>query len=187
MKTWLIALALAAPSLAHADDCLDRAMAHVASREIVAFCESCGDRAPGIPMIANGNVIDPAHTYVRIAADRFANVALLVGCPIEPGTSPSLDVSDETSDGVLITASNKSVALAATTTLTPAAPPPVPPPPPASISTTHYYTTTIDRMPPLAVWLGAGGLGFGLGIGVTIRALVLRRRRAMEPRAAKLA
>jgi hypothetical protein len=185
MKTCLIALALTAPTLAHADVCTDRAVAHVAGREIVAFCQSCGDAAPGIPMIANGNAIDPAHTYVRIADNRFANVALLVGCPVDAGTAPSLDVSDETRDGVLITASDKPVTLAATTRLTPAVAP-SPPPAPTVTSSTHYYTTTIDRVPPFAVWAAAGGLGFGLGVAATLGVLALRRRRAMEPRAARL-
>jgi hypothetical protein len=184
MKTWLIALALAAPTLAHADVCTDRAAAHVAGREIVAFCQSCGDAAPGIPMIADGNAIDPAHTYVRVAADRYANVALLVGCPVEPGVSPSLAIGDETRDGVLITASDEPVALAATTVMTPAAPTPAPP---TMSSSTHYYTTTIDRVPPVVVWVGAGGLGFGLGVAATLGVLALRRRRAMEPRATRLA
>ena len=158
---------------------LENAAAHAVGREIVTFCAPCGDAAPGIPTTATGAAFDPTQTYVRVAADRFANLAVLHGCPVDAGVAPSLAVEPATDDGVLITPSTVVVTLEAQTVLTPATAGTVP----TTTTTNHYHTTVRTSLDGSGLAVGAG---FGLGVVATLAILALRRRTAMEPRATRL-
>jgi len=145
----LTAVITAAPAgLAHADQCQwldDPAIATRAARElerqpdVVAFCEPCGDLAPGAPspartvmiqpqrdhavsLTVNGDSVDLAYLYVKTSEHQYRNLAALAGCPTR-GVSPSLRVDAATADGVLIHADRSLIAESATTA------PPAPPPP----------------------------------------------------------
>ncbi|HET9987950.1 MAG TPA: hypothetical protein VFQ65_05510 [Kofleriaceae bacterium] len=186
-----LVVAALVPAVAHADQCelvsdqvatraLDVLAAHP---NVIAYCEPCGDRAPGEPhrvdhlakqrdtdgyysVTLDKREIDLAYTYVQTAPSSYENVAALAGCPTS-GVSPSLAVADASDHGVLITAS------------------PVPhvaaPPPPAP-TTTITYVVSENRLNWLAV-LAACAVSTGLWALTTI--LLLRRRRtlAMRPRA----
>src|SRR3990167_3966982 len=175
MKTWPLSLAAAASCLllatqsAHADQCAWNDEAHAAKAEailakhpkVIAYCEPCGDKAPGEPAIAravtvttpqdayrevsiNGQPVDLAYTFVQVSSTKYKNLAKMVGCPAS-GVSSSLKVADETPTGVLIT---------------PTEPPPPPPAQPAKpteplvppmviaapVPTPHisYYNTTVE-------------------------------------------
>lgn len=209
---WLIPISLAAlGGTARADQCawVDK---HVAERahelvaqapNVIAFCEPCGDQAPGAPVAVtsyaigepdsgfgelsiNGASVDLAYTYVQTSPTEYTNLALLAGCPAT-GVSPSLEVAAETQHGVLVTASDKPVApVAAVAPVVPVAPvvrdAPVPlvQLPPVYVQTTTRYDFAWS-----VVALGAGG-GAALGSLVTLLALASRRRHAMRPRANEL-
>jgi len=207
MKSWMIALSLTlAAGSARADQCewidagaAQKAQAILAKQPMtIAFCEPCGDKAPGMPVQAksvtigspqgeykevqiNGKAVDLAYTYVKTSATKYQNLAKLAGCSAE-GVSPSLTVADETKHGVLITASD-------------AAPPPPPAPVIATVpvvlpvpqprETQTIYVYSMERMPWLVSVL-AGVAGFVIGAGFLLGALALRRRRSMRPRAMDL-
>ncbi|MEO7735196.1 MAG: hypothetical protein ABIY55_29850, partial [Kofleriaceae bacterium] len=136
MKAAIIAvIAVAAPAgLARADQCQwldDPAIATRAQRElarhpdVIAFCEPCGDLAPGAPdtarsavvqplrdhavsLVINGDSVDLAYLYVKTSEHQYRNLAALAGCPTR-GVSPSLRVDAATADGVLIRVDHASV------------------------------------------------------------------------------
>jgi hypothetical protein len=208
---WQIGISLVAVGVlggtARADQCqwVDEAAAAKAqailasSPKIIAFCEPCGDTVPGIPEVAsrvevvtpeagyrelylNGSKrgIDLAYTYVQTSQRQYSNLAALAGCEASD-VSPTLEVSEETESGVLITASDRPVAKvrAATPTLTPtqAAAPPSP--------AVYVYSTTVHEMPWLAIALAVGG-GAVSGAMLMLWLVATRRRRAMRPRAVEL-
>lgn len=202
-----VALALVAVPLlaspARADQCawIDHAVAHRAAAilatqpKVIAFCEPCGEQAPGVPRVAstaalrspepgyqevhiNGVPVDLAYTFVQTSPERYQNLAALAGCPAD-GVSPSLTVTDETPTGVLIVADDPP----ATPPPTIAAPaPPLPAPPP----TVYVFSSTITHEVswPALLLGGAGGVAAGtLGLFMVG---ALRRRRTLRPRAAEL-
>lgn len=207
MKTWLlipISLSVLAGT-ARADQCawIDEAATRKAhailtsSPTYIEYCEPCGDKAPGMPQRAtsvdvnvvgddyrevsiDGKAIDLAYVFVRTDDAHYRNLAGLAGCPAT-GVSASLDIADETPNGVLITAGNDP--LDGT------------PPPPAVVASpvaplatppqVFVYTTTTHEVAWLPIVLGAAG-GFITGSAFTLVLLGLRRRRAMRPRATDL-
>ena len=215
MKTWTLSLAAAAGTLllastSHADQCAwitdaqaAKAAAILAKHpKVIAFCEPCGDKAPGEPAVAssadvttpeagyrevtiNGSPVDLAYTYVQTSPTRYANLAKLAKCPAT-GVSPFLTVKDETPSGQLITGNQSAW---------PPDPPPlqVPvkepapseaaPPPPPSVS---YYHTTVEASIPWSIVALAAAAGFMSGATFTLGAVALRRRRSMKPRATDL-
>lgn len=201
MKALLVAAVLLAPAAAHADQCqlldddvADRVRTIMAKPMRVAeLCEPCGEKVPDLPflprtveigseLVIDGKARDLAYTYVKTASDKFENLALLAGCPVDD-VSPSLRVDAETANGELISAGTEPVLRIADPEPEPvmAVLPPPPPPPP-----TYYSTTIIYSVPWIAIASVAGGAGFLLGIVGTLTALGLRRRRAMTPRATDL-
>lgn len=219
MKTWTLSLAAAASSLllsaqsARADQCAWNDEAHAAKAEailakhpkVIAYCEPCGDKAPGEPVIArevsvatpqdayrevsiNGQAVDLAYTFVQVSSTKYKNLAKMVGCPAS-GVSSSLKVADETPTGVLITPTE------------PPPPPPEPPtqieplvppmviaapPPPAPPPNVSYYNTTVEANVSWFVVALAGCAGFLSGAAMTFAGMTIRRRRAMRPRASDL-
>ncbi len=217
MKTWTLSLAAAASCLllsaqsAHADQCAWNDEAHAAKAEailakhpkVIAYCEPCGDKAPGEPAIArdvtvttpqgayrevsiNGQPVDLAYTFVQVSSTKYKNLAKMVGCPAS-GVSSSLKVADETPTGVLIT---------------PTEPPPPPPEqparpieplvppmviaapaPPAPAPNVSYYNTTVEANVSWFVVALAGCAGFLSGATLMFAGMTVRRRRAMRPRA----
>lgn len=196
MKTWIISTALLVPALAHADDqrhraswqdkidfCNDMATEVAAGREVVEYCEECGDKAPGLPYVLTAGVRDALHTYVRTAPNRFENLALLSeGCPVN-ASPPTLTQEVATPDGVLITPSD--VPVTRPLERAPAADIEPAPPEPTQQPAIHYSTTIIYAMPWfMALAVACAGLLVG---GVfTVMLVGMRRRRPMEPRASKL-
>lgn len=213
MKIWIVPVSLALlGGTARADQCewVAPAVAQKARAllekhpKTIAFCEPCGDKAPGEPAVAqavdvrvpeqgleevyiNGSGVDLAYTYVKADDGHYRNLALLAGCPASD-VSPTLAIDAETPNGVLITADDH--ALPPPPPVTPVmpaveiAPVPPPPPPPPPASQVFVYTTT-HEVPwlALAVAAGAGALGGSL---MTLLVLGVRRRRDMRPRAADL-
>lgn len=211
---WLIPISLAAlGGTAHADQCqwVDKAVAAKAaailesSPKIIAFCEPCGDKVPGIPevvervetvtpdagyreLFVNRRGVDLAYTYVQTSDVQYANLAALAGCDAH-GVSPTLAVQAETPGGVLIVADTAPVPEPAAAIAPPA--PVAAPPAPATRSdgplvTVHVHSqTTTSTVPWLAFALVAGG-GALAGAMLALSLLVARRRRAMRPRAAEL-
>jgi hypothetical protein len=194
MKTWMLSLALViAPAVAHADQCewidpdvAERAQQLLAAHpKVIAFCEPCGDKAPGIPAVAesvelgdhdirlDGRAIDLAYTFVQTSPTRYENLALLSGCEAHD-VSPALKVADETANGVLIVA-DAEPAPAATPTVPQAAPPHV------FVFSTH----TRETLPWLTIAL-AGVASFTMSLAGILVFARARRRRAMKPRATNL-
>jgi hypothetical protein len=208
MKTWLIPISLAVlGSTARADQCewLDDATAQKAKDVLVkspkhlAFCEPCGDQAPGVPqratsveitaaegdhamVVVDGAPIDLAYVFVRTDDHHYRNLAALAGCPTT-GVSPSLSIEAETPSGVMIRAG--------TDVLPPAPPPPPPPvvavapPAPAPAPQVYVYTSTTREIAWLPILLATAG-GFLSGVSTTLVVIAMRRRRAMRPRAVEL-
>jgi len=205
MKTVLITAAvLLAPAAAHADQCqlLDDAVAErvravmAKPMRVAELCEPCGEKVPGLPflprsvdiigseLVLDGTPRDLAYTYVKTAANKFENLAMLVGCPVED-VSPSLRVDAETPNGELIRADTTPVRRLAEPDV--AVPLALPPPPPLPEAPPTYYSTTIVyAVPWVAIAAVAGGAGFLLGVIAALIAVGLRRRRAMTPRAAAM-
>jgi hypothetical protein len=203
---WLIPISLAIlGGTARADQCqwLDETAAETArailtrSPAYIEYCEPCGAKAPGAPEVAktvevrgagdgyrevsvNGTAIDLAYVFVKTDAARYRNLAGLAGCPAT-GVSPSLDIADETPNGVLITAGNDPLPAPLPTPAV-ALPPPAPVVAPPQVL---VYTTTARKVAWLPLALVAAG-GFVTGSAFTVLLLGLRRRRAMQPRAADL-
>jgi len=129
MPILLVLAAMLAARSARADQCQWLADPEIATRaahelashpEIVAFCEPCGDAAPGAPRKAtnvavqqlgdhatsitiDGDSVDLAYTYVKTSERQYRNLAALAGCATS-GVSPSLRVDAATAAGVLIRA-----------------------------------------------------------------------------------
>jgi hypothetical protein len=217
MKTWTLSLAAAGSLLlttqmARADQCAWNDATHAAKAEailakhpkVIAYCEPCGDKAPGDPVIArevsvatpqgdyrevsiNGQAVDLAYTFVQVSATKYKNLAKMVGCPAS-GVSSSLKVADETPTGVLITPTEQPTPPVEplpkpVEPLIPqmviAAPPPPPPP-----STVSYYTnTTVEANVGWFTVALAGCAGFLSGVAMTFGAMTIRRRRSLRPRA----
>ena len=211
MKTLTISIVLAvAGGTAYADQCewvepgvAAKAQQALANQpKVIAFCEPCGDKAPGVPEVAsnvslatpgagykevwiNGLGRDLAYTFVQTSPAHYQNLAKLAGCEAT-GVSPSLTVGDESRDGVLITASTT----------------PVPTPPHAVETPVIRSLSVIEPTPapPLQIvvvqiqqqlpWLAivlAGVSGFAASLaGVIAFAAARRRKRAMHPRAMNL-
>jgi hypothetical protein len=220
MKTWTLSLAAAGSLLlttqmARADQCAWNDATHAAKAEailakhpkVIAYCEPCGDKAPGDPVIArevsvatpqgdyrevsiNGQAVDLAYTFVQVSATKYKNLAKMVGCPAS-GVSSSLKVADETPTGVLITPSEQPnpppepAIEPLPQPVPPLIPPmviaaPTPPPPPSNVS---YYNTTVEANVGWFTVVLAGCAGFLSGVGLTFAGMTIRRRRAMRPRA----
>src|SRR5580698_8307823 len=113
---FVLAVVLAGSGVARADQCqlVDSGTAVRALQllhdhpNVLAYCEPCGDRAPGEPLRANHvatdrdrsgsyqvvidrREVDLAYTYVQTGPDRFENLAHLAGCPAS-GVSPTLAI-----------------------------------------------------------------------------------------------
>jgi hypothetical protein len=206
----IAAVAVLAPAgLAHADQCQwldDPAIATRAARElaghpeIIAFCEPCGDLAPGAPhtarsvvtqplrdravsLVVDGDSVDLAYLYVKTSAHQYRNLAALAGCPTRD-VSPSLRVEAATADGVLIHADHAAMA--------PSAPPVIAAPPPAVSATPRAVTappTTIvivaSAPPSLALLILGGGATLAI-LGSLALWLAARRRPRHVPRATRL-
>lgn len=152
------------------------------NREVVAFCELCGDTVPDPPyavhtvaevpkpdaraIAVNGEEIDLAYTYIRTSEHEYRNLAVLAGCDAS-GMSTTLRVDRETPSSVMIT---------------PAASSRVP-----EVAHVHAESTFVITWaePVSAIWL----FGFGALLAALAGLLVhrTRRRRAEHtPRAAQL-
>jgi hypothetical protein len=210
MKILTVSIVLAMAGTAYADQCewIDAKVAAKAKLlveghpKVIAFCELCGDKAPGLPEAAtrveigtpnpgykdvriNGTPVDLAYTYVQTSPGTYKNLALLSGCEAT-GVSPSLKVADETPNGVLITPDDLPTT------------PPTPPPQAAqpmvlTLPTVTQATTpqivVVETRPafPWAMIALAGITGFGATLfGVLTIAALRRKRRAMRPRATEL-
>lgn len=198
MKPALLVATLAlGASAAHAEPCrqLDDATAERVARtlagplEVIVFCEPCGDAVPGVPqrasadslrvhgdgaeLLVDGAPVDVAHVYVKTDARTFHNLAALVGCPAA-GVSPTLAITAETADGVLIRASNH--------------PPPTPPLAADAPAAPTVLVLPVRLDTPLPWWLLAStGLGgASLGALAALAAVARRRRRPLRPRALEL-
>jgi hypothetical protein len=207
MKSWAIALALVVSSrVAHADPCQavsDEVASDAATeinehREIVRFCEPCGDKAPGVPekhvvattrreergwseVVVNGKPIDLAYTFVRTNDRTYDNLAALVSCDA-PGVSRTLRIEDATPDGVLIVADPAGIS----------APSESAPAPAAVVKETPIVTLPpqliVVQSEAASLWPGvlAGGGGASAVWAAWALMATRRRRRAMRPRAAEL-
>jgi hypothetical protein len=207
---WLVSVSIVAvttfSNTAHADQCAwidadvaSRAQAILAkSPKVIAFCEPCGDKVPGVPVAAkhvdvrepsagfrevvvDGNGIDLAYTFVQTSASEYANLASLAGCPAT-GVSPTLSIAPETTSGVLIVADTRPVVAPTPAIVEPAAMEPAVIAPPPQI---HVYRTTRYEVAwPMLLVAAAGGFAFGSLS--TLLFVATRRRRAMRPRATDL-
>jgi hypothetical protein len=218
MKSWMMGVALSgsllAAGTARADQCqwIDAAAAKKAEAllakqpKVIAFCEPCGDNAPGIPEVAraievtspqagykeiqvNGKGIDLAYTFVQTSRSHYHNLAKLAGCEAD-GVSSSLAIADETPNGVLITADEHRLPdpppppVIDPIPVVVSVPTPAPPAPAPQAPSVIVYATT-PAIPWLAIAL-TGLCGFGAGAFALLTVATLRRRRAMRPRATNL-
>ena len=141
---------------------------------VVEYCERCGDKAPGMPHVAEGRPADLASTYVKTSDVRYQNLALLANCVAEPVDVPSLKVLDETPTGVLIVPDTAQVDTVIAESPPLAAPVVTPPP---HVMVFHEETTT-------PWWWAIAAVGGGTVVnGGAVLWLVTRRRRLHEPRA----
>jgi hypothetical protein len=186
---FVLAVVLAGSGVARADQCqlVDSGTAVRALQllhdhpNVLAYCEPCGDHAPGVPTRANHvatdrdrsgayqvvidrREVDLAYTFVQTGPERFENLAHLTGCPAS-GVSATLAVhapEPQVDDAIVIS-----------------------PPPRAAEPPRTTYVITEHRSVSFAALLGtclatSAACTFGLF-------LVLRRRRlAMRPRAIAL-
>ena len=184
-------------------DVARRAVRELAAHpEIIAFCEPCGDVAPGAPhpvsrvtlehpfhgttsIALDGESVDLAYIYVRTSARRdaeaserqYRNLAALAGCETS-GVSPSLRVIAATPTGVLISADRPARATLAEPSA--AAPPPVEPPS-ASPLPPVVAAPAVRRAPSSSAWLVVIAM-----LGAVVCWLVARRRPVHVPRATRL-
>jgi hypothetical protein len=191
---------------AYADQCAwidadvaSRAQAILAkSPKLIAFCEPCGDKVPGVPIAAtrvdvrepsagfhevvvDDSGIDLAYTFVQTSQTEYGNLAKLAGCPAT-GVSPTLSIAPETRSGVLIVADTRPVVAPEPAIVEPAAMEPAAVAPPPQI---HVYRTTRYEVAwPMLLVAAAGGFAFGSL--ATLLIVATRRRRAMRPRASEL-
>lgn len=92
-------LILIAAAASVCDAAVDRLLA--THPTVIEYCEPCGDKAPGLPHIADARPADLESMYVKTSDVRYENLAVLAGCVTDVPV-PSLKVLDETSTGVLI-------------------------------------------------------------------------------------
>lgn len=134
---------------------------------VIEYCERCGDKAPGLPHVADARPIDLESTFVKTSDVRYENLALLAGCATDVPV-PSLEVLDETSTGVLIVPDTASVIE------------------PAELPTMHAQAVAAIVL-PTSMWpfvlAGAGGGG---GAVCVIAGLALYRRRKQPGKLGKL-
>ena len=213
MKTLTITIVLAMAGTAYADQCEwnDAKIAAKAKKlveahpKVIAFCEPCGEKAPGIPEAVtsveigtpnpgykdvriNGKPVDLAYTFIQTSPGTYRNLAMMAGCAASD-VSPSLKVADETPNGILITPAEEpsppppqvvEPPRPLVLTLPTAAPPPAAPPP---------QIVVVETRPafPWAMIALAGITGFGATLFSVLTIATLRRhRRGMRPRAADL-
>ncbi len=197
------AICAATTGVARADQCAwigDKSIAERAATMLrehptyVELCEPCGDKAPGEPAIAHrvevqpspdpgsevaidGRAIDLAYIYVQISDREYDNLAALAGC-MTSDVSPTLVVDQATANGVLIHASTMPVSQPP--------PPPAMPATPAGLPGPQVIYVVNERGERDAVWPIAVATGCATTLACLAFALLRRRRRAFEPRAAKL-
>ena len=201
MRSWTLPLLLAVaalPSLAHADQCqliddevANRALVALKGHpKVIQFCEPCGDKAPGEPVVADRvaktrgtsadyeitidrREVDLAYTYVQTGPTRYENVAALAGCPAS-GVSPSLRVDDSTPSAVMIQADSTPVTHVQLAVTEPA---------PQAPEITYIVQTQPTNW--LAILAACGAM---TGLWTLAAIIFLRRRRvaAMQPRAVNL-
>jgi hypothetical protein len=215
VKIWLIPLSLAlVGGTARADQCqwIDATVAEQARSIVkkfptfVEYCEPCGDPAPGVPQHAtsvalavpepayrelrlDGKAVDLAYVFVKTDATRYRNLAALAGCPAT-GVSPSLAITAETRDGILIAAAADAPLSTAdvprSASDAPRSNAALAPPPAPATPAVYVYTTTTREVAWIAIALAAAG-GFLASSAVLLLVLaVRRRRRALRPRAVDL-
>jgi hypothetical protein len=199
----LVSAALLSARPARADQCEwldDASIARRAARELashpefVAFCEPCGDAAPGVPQRANkvsvrnvqdhteveidGETVDLAYIYLRTSDRQYRNLAMLAGCATT-GVSPRLRVDSATPAGVLIRADRVAA---------PPAPPvaaPVQEAPVASAPAPERATIVfVESHDTGRGWLVYVALAAGFGALAAWR--IARRRQSHVPRASRL-
>jgi hypothetical protein len=196
----LASAAVLAASPARADQCEwldDASIARRAARELarnpeyVAFCEPCGDAAPGVPrraskisveavddhteVVIDGETIDLAYIYLRTSDRQYRNLAMLAGCPAN-GVSPRLRIDGATATGVLIQADRAATAPPVATV----AELPEAIAPPAERATIVF----VESRDTARSWLVYVALLAGAGAIAAWR--IARRRHAHVPRASKL-
>ena len=205
MRLWMTSFAIAGLALsgriARADQCHSvgspvalEAKRWLLDRNVLDYCEPCGDAAPGEPtrvtsvelrpsgastlVVVNGRERDLAYTFVQTSPDVYRNVGALAGCAASD-VSDTLRVTGETAHGVLITPGPRA-----------APPPPIPSPPPALAAPAApppviyvHATTPLSSVLALAIALGGG---LAAGALATLAASAIRRRRALRPRAIDL-
>jgi len=188
------ALCAAAARAARADQCawIDESVAERAAQALtrakyVEMCEPCGDKAPGVPTVADhvelrhhaegaelaidGRTIDLAYVFVKTSDHAYSNLAALAGCPTT-GVSPSLAIDQATAHGVLIHATTEPVVAVAQPAPAPEEPPP------------EVIYVVNERTEPL--WPVALASAGATALAFAALARVRRRRRAYEPRATSL-
>jgi hypothetical protein len=184
---------------ARADQCEwldDATIARRAARELarnpeyVAFCEPCGDAAPGVPrwagkvsveavddhteVVLDGDTIDLAYIYLRTSDRQYRNLAMLAGCPAT-GVSPRLRIDAATTTSVLIRA-DRVAATPPVTQITETAAPSAP----AERATIVF----VESRDSARGWLVYVALLAGAGAIAAWR--MARRRHPHIPRASKL-
>lgn len=162
---------IAAASLC--DAAVDRLLA--TQPTVIEFCERCGDKAPGLPHIAEGRPSDLESTFVKTSDVRYENLALLAGCATDV-VVPTLKVLDETSTGVLIVPDTAPDTVPDTAPVTA---PVTRPMPAVHVQATAAMAPRTSLMP--FVVAGSGG-GAATLCGVAGLALYRRRKRAFQAR-----
>ena len=198
----LVFAALLSAHPARADQCEwldDASTARRAARELanhpeyVAFCEPCGDAAPGVPQRANkvavrnvqdhaeveidGETVDLAYIYVRTSDRQYRNLAMLAGCATT-GVSPRLRVDSATPTGVLIRADRAAAPPA------PAAAPVQDAPVPSAPAPERATIVFVESRDTSRGWLAYVALVAGFGAIAAWR--MARRRQSHVPRATRL-
>lgn len=168
-------LILIAAAATVCDAAVDRVLA--AHPMVVEYCERCGDKAPGLPHVAEGRPTDLASTYVKTSDVRYQNLALLANCVAEPLAVPSLKVLDETPTGVLIVPDTTPVDAVIVET----PPPPIVEPPPIIAPPAHVMVFH-EEAPTPWWWFALSAGGGGIVAGTAIVWIATRRRRLHEPR-----
>lgn len=220
MKTLSLLLLGALAPAAHADPCThvelgaryfdratnQRAAALLAAHpEYVVYCPPCGNQAPGEPAQArrvsagdddawlqiDGAYAQLEYVYVHTSPHRYENLAALAGCAVSD-VVPSLDASDATATGVMITPSDVPVAVAPIEPPAPPPPPPAPAPaaaPPVIVPPPSIVVVPAPAGAPWGWLVGTFGLGVGAAAGLVL--VAARRRQRLRtgalPRALGLA
>jgi hypothetical protein len=157
-------LILIAAAASVCDAAVDRLLA--THPTVIEYCERCGDKAPGLPHVADARPIDLETTFVKTSDVRYQNLALLAGCTTDVQV-PTLKVLDETPTGVLIVPDTAPVDVR----LDPVLP---------VVHIQAASTRSSTSMMPFVV-AGAGGGGATLCV-IAGLAVYRRRKRAFEAR-----